>query len=58
MKPSSFFEEEKDVAKETEAWIKALDDYFLLINMSTKKQVHDSQIQADWGGKTLVEGVV
>ena len=32
MKPSSFFGEEKDVAKEAEAWIEALDDYFLLIN--------------------------
>ena len=38
MKPSSFCGEGKDVAKETEAWIKALDDYFLLINTAVENK--------------------
>ena len=38
MKPSSFSGEGKDVAKEAKAWIKALDDYFLLINTSAENK--------------------
>ena len=38
MKPASFLGEGKDVAKEAEAWIKALDDYFLLINTSVENE--------------------
>ena len=38
MKPSSFSREGKDVAKEAEAWIEALDGYFLLINMSAENK--------------------
>ena len=38
MNPSSFFGEGKDVAKEAEAWIEALDDYFMLINTSAKNE--------------------
>ena len=38
MKPSSFLGEGKDVSKEAEALIKALEDYFLLINTSTKNK--------------------
>ena len=38
MKPSSFFGQGKDVAKEAEPWIEALDDYFLLINTSIENE--------------------
>ena len=38
MKPSSFFGEGKEVAKEAKAWIKSLDNYFVLINMSAENE--------------------
>ena len=38
MKPSSFYGEGKDVAKEAKSWIEALDDYFLLINTSAENE--------------------
>jgi len=38
MKTSSFFGEGKDVAKEVEACIKSLDDYFLLVNTMVENE--------------------
>ena len=38
MKPSSFSGEGKDVAKEAEAWVKSLDDYFLLVNTTIENE--------------------
>ena len=38
MRPESFSGEGKDVAKEAEAWIEALDDYFLLVNTSAENE--------------------
>lgn len=35
MQPPSFMGEEKDIAKEEEAWIKAMDDYFTSTKTTT-----------------------
>ena len=38
MKPSSFYGEGKDVAKEAKVWVKSLDNYFLLVNMTVENK--------------------